>query len=310
MPHRPHIYNSQNTGTSDLSNTPAQGMFQSRPFVMQPQATEKSQEQPDLKVSLMRAERHGHHLSKIQPASDSATTAVQPKLEMGQPVQLARFSFNSLLNWGKRPQKPPSAKTEGVTAKDQHLGDLTAHHKYGLTDIKAELQNQLPSHSLPGVSGPSTAGVTNLQNWANPTNSKPTLNEADVAWASHNIFMSPKPEHRLDDPGRVPGALEKDLDTHFTASGTVTPKSELALHIKKKGGIANFDPQDLTQRLNALPNLNRASAYNPAEWTQNGTDKKNNPMWQQTGMPQGWHHMTVEQRIKYAQDRRESANKK
>lgn len=80
MPSRPRTYNnSQNTGTSNLSNAPAQGIFQSLPFVMQPQATQKSQEQPDLKVSLMRAERYGHHLGQIQAANVSVPTAVQPQ---------------------------------------------------------------------------------------------------------------------------------------------------------------------------------------------------------------------------------------
>ncbi len=80
MPNRPRTYNnSQNTRTSNLSNAPAQGIFQSLPFVMQRQATEKSQEQPDFKVSLMRAERYGHHLDQIQAANVSVPTAVQPQ---------------------------------------------------------------------------------------------------------------------------------------------------------------------------------------------------------------------------------------
>lgn len=90
MPSRPHTYNSQNSGTSDFSNAPIQEMFQSRPFEVQPQATKKSEQQPDLKGSLMRAERYGHQLGQIQPASVSIPTAVQPKMQTGQPIQLGK----------------------------------------------------------------------------------------------------------------------------------------------------------------------------------------------------------------------------
>ncbi|MBD0266184.1 MAG: hypothetical protein ICV78_26740, partial [Tolypothrix sp. Co-bin9] len=111
------------------------------------------------------------------------------------------------------------------------------------------------------------------------------------------VFMGPKPEHRLDDPGKVPGALYPDLDTHFTASGTVTPASELALHIHKANGIPHFNPADLTNRLNALPNPNKASSYNQNEWVEPTPGK-----FQQAGMPSGWHtNMDINDRINYAE---------
>ncbi len=51
----------------DSSAAPAQPMFQSRPFVVQSQSTQKSQQQPDLKTSLRRAQRYGHHLDRMRP---------------------------------------------------------------------------------------------------------------------------------------------------------------------------------------------------------------------------------------------------
>lgn len=70
--------------TPDVSTTPAQGMFQSRPFVVETHSAEKSQQQPDLKIALMRAQRYGHHLHKMQPAGLEAPTSVQ---QNGSPVQ-------------------------------------------------------------------------------------------------------------------------------------------------------------------------------------------------------------------------------
>ena len=65
--------------TPDLSTIPAQPMFQSRPFVVQTQSAQKSQ-QPDLKTSLRRAQRYGHHLSRLQPAGIAAPAVVKPKM--------------------------------------------------------------------------------------------------------------------------------------------------------------------------------------------------------------------------------------
>ncbi len=73
--------------TPDTSTAPAQGMFQSRPFVVQTHSAEKSQ-QPDLKTALMRAQRYGHHLHRIQPAGLEVPTAVQrQRAEQDNPEQ-------------------------------------------------------------------------------------------------------------------------------------------------------------------------------------------------------------------------------
>ena len=106
----------------DVSTAPAQGMFKSRPFVVQPQTAQKSQ-QPDLKTSLMRAQRYGHHLSRMQPAGVSAPKAVQPKLGNGQQIE----SESS-----KAPQALQSAtaqlRSESNQEKSEALdrGDITS----------------------------------------------------------------------------------------------------------------------------------------------------------------------------------------
>jgi hypothetical protein len=72
--------------TSTFSNDEVQGMLKSYPFVLQ--SKPNTGNLPDLKTSLMRAEKYGHHLNKTNLANQSATIAVQPKLD-GQTVQLA-----------------------------------------------------------------------------------------------------------------------------------------------------------------------------------------------------------------------------
>ncbi|MEH2361638.1 hypothetical protein [Nostoc sp.] len=72
--------------TSAFSIPPVQGMFESRPFVVQQQTTEKSQ-LPDLKTSLMQAERYGHHFDRIYPTELSAATGLQPNHKMGKPIK-------------------------------------------------------------------------------------------------------------------------------------------------------------------------------------------------------------------------------
>ncbi|MEH1904661.1 MAG: hypothetical protein V7L04_25460 [Nostoc sp.] len=292
--------------TSTFSSASTGGMFESRPFVVQASRGENVQ-QPDLKTSLMQVERYGHHLNRMQPFGNEATIAVQPKMETGQPIQCARrFNFSRLFRG--RPSKPRPVAGQpnpGLQQTNPTTGTpLTAHHKYGLQNINQDLQHSnVLGHPNPNT----TTQGQNMLNWADPTNSKPPLTHSDVAWTPHNIFMGPNPQDRLDDPGnKTTGALYPHLDTHFTASGTVTPASGLALDIHKAGGIGNFNPADLTNRLNALPNPNKASSYNPNEWIEPTPGK-----FQQAGMPNGWHtNMDINQRINYAkQSQIDSSNR-
>ncbi|NMG10099.1 hypothetical protein DP117_25715 [Brasilonema sp. UFV-L1] len=273
-------------------------MFESRPFVVQASRGENSP-QPDLKTSLMRAERYGHHLSQIQPFGNEATTAVQPKLETGQPIQCV-LPFSTLDNMvrkkGKLKKERPSKPSAHPDLKqnDPTLGTLTAHHKYGYSKINNDVNTASGSAPIAGTA------TQNIENWADPKKTKPTLTQGDVAWTPHNIFMGPNPNDRLDDPGKVPGALHPDLDTHFTASGTVTPNSHLALEIQQAGGLPHFNPADLVKRLNSLPNPNQTSPFKQSEWVQPIPGK-----YQQAGMPAGWHtSMDINQRINYAEQKK------
>ncbi|HIK06904.1 MAG TPA: hypothetical protein IGS40_19800 [Trichormus sp. M33_DOE_039] len=79
------------------TNAPEAGMFQAHSFAMQPKKSEKSQP-PDLKTSLIQAERYGHHLNHIQPVGVSDSQAVQPKTTGGS----SNFEVVQMAN-GKRP---------------------------------------------------------------------------------------------------------------------------------------------------------------------------------------------------------------
>jgi len=72
------------TPAPNFSTAPARGMLQSRRFTV-PQQTDASQQQPDLKTSLMQRERYGHHLSQMPFADASAPTTAQPN-QMRQPM--------------------------------------------------------------------------------------------------------------------------------------------------------------------------------------------------------------------------------
>lgn len=67
--------------TSAFSNASDEKMFQPRPFVVQ-QAAENLHKS-DFKTSVMRSQRYGHHLGKINPVSISRAQTVQPKLKTG-----------------------------------------------------------------------------------------------------------------------------------------------------------------------------------------------------------------------------------
>ncbi len=80
---------------SDFFKAPEQGMFKSRPFVMQ-QLTAENSLQSNLHTSLRQTEHYGHNLNQMQPTKVLDTTAVQPKMGTGQPKQLAKRPKNPL----------------------------------------------------------------------------------------------------------------------------------------------------------------------------------------------------------------------
>lgn len=72
--------------TSEFSSISDGEMFKSRPFVVQTKVGEE-RKKPDLRTSLMRAQRYGHQVSKINLSDFSAPQAVQSKIATRQPVQ-------------------------------------------------------------------------------------------------------------------------------------------------------------------------------------------------------------------------------
>lgn len=106
--------------TSAFSSASTGEMFESRPFVVQQQKGENSQ-QSDLKTSLMQAEKYGHHLNKMQPAGILVPKALQPKIGTRQPpIQLGRVKAPTKTSSG-RISKPPQgfapASGQGIKKK-------------------------------------------------------------------------------------------------------------------------------------------------------------------------------------------------
>lgn len=307
MTNRKHTQNQHTKKeTQDLSTTSMQGMFQPRPFVVQTQKANQ-EKQPDLNTSLTQAKHYGHHLNQID-ASVSKPEALQPKMEIGKPVQFARgdekkkkatnqpasssaqghptglLPFSTLKHNGKRPPKPTDMK-----GKDSQGQPLTAHHKYGLS----KLENDVSSAST------SSTASHNIPSWADPGNKKPGLTQKDITWSPHNIFMGPLSNNRLDDPGKVPGEKYPDLDTHFTSSGTVTPNSHVALKIAQGGGLANHNHADLMEKLGKLKDPSQPSPYKASEWNESQPGK-----YEQAGKPAGWHQWDIDDRVNYSKQKR------
>ncbi len=187
---------------------------------------------------------------------------------------------------GERPDKP-----DRLSGVDQHGAALTAHHKLPFNQIRTTMNRAITGRSITGT-GPEA--LESLEAWAQPPEEGP-IGQRGVSWADHNIFMGPAPEARAHDPGG------EGVDTHFTQSGTVTPRSELALDVAHAGGIHRLDPEELRRRLEALPNR-AASAYDPTEW-------QNTPGGlRQRGEPADWHTRSVADKRSYARARRAAKN--
>ncbi len=169
--------------TPDLSTVPGQGMFQSRPFVVQPQTAQKSQ-QPDLKTSLRRARRYGHHLSRMQPTGVSAPKAVQPKLGNGQQID----SDSS-----KTPQALQSAtlqlRSESNQEKSEALG------RGGSTSGVQKNQTGMPDNLKAGVETLSGLPMNDVKVHYN--SAKPAQLHAHAYTQGTEIHVAPGQEKHL-----------------------------------------------------------------------------------------------------------------
>ncbi|MEA5626573.1 GH-E family nuclease [Nostoc sp. UHCC 0251] len=121
--YRLHSQRKNNQSLSSVSSsTPVSGIFESRPFIVQ-QKQQGSSQQPDLKASLMGAERYGHHLARIQSAGLSTTLeqthVVQQKGKADLTVMSDTARNDGVIQMGRKRKKgdesdeeyvPPSAK--------------------------------------------------------------------------------------------------------------------------------------------------------------------------------------------------------
>lgn len=190
-----------------------------------------------------------------------------------------------------RPIRDRPGKPDRLSGVDQHGNDLTAHHKLPFNQIRTTMNRAITGSSITGTGPEAQEG---LEAWAQPPTAGP-IGQTGVSWADHNIFMGPAPEARAHDPGG------EGVDTHFTKSGTVTPRSELALDVAQAGGIHRLDPEELRRRLEALPSRHH-SAYDPTEW-------QNTPGGlRQRGEPADWHTRSLADKQSYARARRAAKN--
>jgi hypothetical protein len=176
---------------------------------------------------------------------------------------------------GGKPDKPETLKLN-----DAHGKPLSFHHKYP--------SNKIINDTNLAVAG-NVQAATNVGEWAQRGTTDPISSIKQIAWTRHNVFPGPAPELREDDPGGG------EADPHFTASGTVTPRSKLAVELDAKGGLGGIDPAVLQSRLAALASL-QASAYDPNEWEPGSQPGK----VRQKGKPRDWSTRSPQERLAYA----------
>ncbi len=100
----------------------AKPMFQSRPFEVQSQSAQKSQ-QPDLKRSLKQAERYGHSLSRMATEGRKGERE-QPAGNQGRPVQLARKRAQSDTESEKRKREEKREKDRPQMTANEFKGEF------------------------------------------------------------------------------------------------------------------------------------------------------------------------------------------
>jgi len=185
----------------------------------------------------------------------------------------------------ERPDKPDSLKGQ----KDEFDNPLTAHHKIPFNQIRDTINDASGSSWSSLIPGRQARARKNLAIWG-ARQGKEEVGPAALTWTRHNLFMGTLEEHRADDP-------KEKLDTHFTESGTATPRSELALDITHKGGLSKVDPEVLRKRLQALADK-QASDYKKSEWQGPADDRT------QKGQPKDWAAKTTAQKVQAVADRR------
>ncbi len=133
----------ENNKKQPVSTAPAQGMFQPRPFVVQPQTEEQSQQPPDLKTALQRAERYGHRLDRIKsikpPVPAQIPRIVQAKLTIGQPSETIANVVHRALDPEQEAKVEQIAKNWAATISKKN--DQKLYNKDKIKYIKNKLKS-------------------------------------------------------------------------------------------------------------------------------------------------------------------------
>lgn len=162
-----------NEETSVVSASPVQGIFASPPFVVQSKNDNRVQ-QPDLKASLIQAEKYGHHLGRFQ-STNSHKTQISPLLEdagtnkTGQTTKAGQQANVTQLKIGKKKVKKSSLTSEArakatVANADRPLDPVASapnkstkghgHAIHGHQTTNAQHENRVKTGTSPtGVSG-------------------------------------------------------------------------------------------------------------------------------------------------------------
>ena len=179
--------------TSPLSNTLTHAMFESHPFVLQSKS-DHHVKQPNLRTSLIQAQKYGHHLSKTNLANQSVPTAVQAKLNAESPVQLAggekRKRRPSLLDkvrdsFAKIAIKRKNKKQKISDAKDPAKADSSVKNEIKNADGQG---NQRTFNHLQDVasSPPSDPKVQKFLSDVSPNNPNAKHNIAKIETTSRD----------------------------------------------------------------------------------------------------------------------------
>ncbi len=207
------------------------------------------------------------------PSLESATNLGHDFGRLKPAIPSARAAIQRV---SKRKRKPKSLR-----GTDTGGSPLSAHHLLPLHSIDATFDQGEKDKSA----------RERLEAWADAPRRQASspLSRGGFQWTRHNLFLGPT--ERSDDPG-------EQLDTHFTKSGTATPRSELALDIASAGGISKFDAAELRRRLEKLGNRDQPSAYAADEWRDNGAGGSF-----QVGRPEGWSLLSVARKRDYVKRR-------
>ncbi len=179
--------------TPDFSSAPAQPMFQSRPFVVQTQADRESQ-QPDLKTSLMRAERYGHHLSQMQPTGVPTHQAVQLKRTDGSSnveiIQMAKRKSTASGTGSPAPKRPRNSYSIGQHgAKKREQDRLTKEYGFKVSGKTHESEHPVgfePLNQTSGLKRNTPGRASDLENKAPAYQEMEPLHSAHIGTGTRN----------------------------------------------------------------------------------------------------------------------------